>query len=80
MCMVQQFHDGIQSNVQNEGEYSEPLPVTNGVKECRIMAKKLSSMMFSTMPTALFQDCDAGFSTRYCFDCRLFNLRRRLQV
>ena len=31
IAMVRQFHDGIQERVQNNGEYSEPFPVTNGV-------------------------------------------------
>ena len=31
--MVRQFHDGMQARVQNDGEYSEPFPVTNGVKQ-----------------------------------------------
>ena len=30
--MVRQFHDGMQARVQNDGEYSESFPVTNGVK------------------------------------------------
>ena len=29
---VRKFHDGMQARVQNDGEYSEPFPVTNGVK------------------------------------------------
>ena len=32
IAMVQQFHDGMQARVQTDGEYSEPFPVTNGVK------------------------------------------------
>ena len=33
IAMVRQFHDGMQARVQNDGEYSEPFPVTNGVKQ-----------------------------------------------
>ena len=33
-------------------------------------------MMFSAMLTDAFQDCEAGFSIRYRFDGKLFNLRR----
>ena len=32
IAMVRQFHDGMQARVQNDREYSEPFPVTNGVK------------------------------------------------
>ena len=32
IAMVRQFHGGMQARVQNDGEYSEPFPVTNRVK------------------------------------------------
>ena len=66
--MVLQFHDGMQARVQNDGEYSEPFLVTNGVKQGRVMAPTLFSMMFSAMLTDAFQDGDAGFRIRYRFD------------
>ena len=74
--MVRQFHDGMQARVQKDGEYSEPFPVTNGVKQGCVMAPTLFSMMFSAMLTDAFQDVDAGFPTRYRFDGKLLNLRR----
>ena len=49
ITMVRQFHDGMQARVQNDGEFSEPFEVTNGVKQGCIMAPKLFSMMFSAM-------------------------------
>ena len=76
MAMVRQFHDGMQARVQNDGEYSEPFPVTNGVKQGCVMAPTLFSMMFSAMLTDAFQDVDAGFPIRYRFDGKLLNLRR----
>ena len=76
IAMVRQFHDGMQARVQNDGEYSEPFPVTNGVKQGCVMAPKLFSMMFSAMLTDAFQDVDAGFPIRYRFDGKLLNLRR----
>ena len=75
IAMVRQFHDGMQAGVQNDGEYSEPFPVTNGVKQGCVMAPTLFSMMFSAMLTDAFQDVDAGF-TRYRFDGKLLNLTR----
>ena len=74
--MVRQFHDGMQARVQNDGEYSEPFPVTNGVKQGCVMAPTLFSMMFSAMLKDAFQDIDAGFPIRYRFDGKLLNLRR----
>ena len=50
-AMVRQFHDGMQARVQNDGGYSEPFPVTNGVKQGCVMAPTLFSMMFSAMLT-----------------------------
>ena len=41
IAMVRQFHDGIQARVKNDGEYSEPFPVTNGVKQGCVMAPTL---------------------------------------
>ena len=35
IAMVRQFHDGMQARVQNDGEFSEPFEVTNGVKQLR---------------------------------------------
>ena len=76
IAMVRQFHDVMQARVQNDGEYPEPFPVTNGVKQGCDMAPTLFSMIFSAMLTDAFQDCDAGFPIRYRFDGKLFNLKR----
>ena len=54
IAMVRQFHDGMQARIQNDGEYSEPFPVTNGVKQGCVMAPTLFSMMFSAMLTDAF--------------------------
>ena len=61
--MVWQFHDGMQARVQNDGEYSEPFPVTNGVKQGCVMSPTLFSMMFSAMLTDAFQDVDVVFQS-----------------
>ena len=52
------------ARVQNDDEFSDPLTVTNGVKQGCVLAPALFSMMFSAMLTAI----------RYHFDVRLFNL------
>ena len=51
MAMVREFHDGTQARVQNDGEYFESFPVTNGIKQGCVMAPALFSMMLSTMLT-----------------------------
>ena len=62
--------------MQNDGEFSEPFEVTNGVKQGCVMAPTLFSMMFSAMLMDAFQDSDTGFPIRYRFDGNIFDLRR----
>ena len=76
IIMVRQFHDDMLARVQNEGEFSDPFPVTNGVKQGCVLAPTLFSMMFSAMLTAALQDGDNGIPIKYRFDGKLFNLRR----
>ena len=76
IAMVRQFHDGMLARVQNDGEFSDPFPVTNGVKQGCVLASTLFSMMFSVMLTDAFQVGDNGIPIRYRFDGKLFNLRR----
>ena len=76
IAMVRQFHDGMLPGVQNDGEYSEPFPVTKGVEQCCVLASALFSMMFSAKLTDAFQDCDDDFPIRYRFVGKLFNLQR----
>ena len=75
IAMVRQFHDGMLARVQNDGEFSDPFSVTNGVKQGCVLAQSLFSMMFSAMLTDDFQDGDNGIPIRYRFDGKLFNLR-----
>ena len=67
MAMVRQFHDGMLARVQNDGEFSDLFPVTNGVKQGCVLAPTLFSMMFSAMLTAAFQDGDNGIPIRYTY-------------
>ena len=54
ITIVRQFHDGILARVQNDGEFSVPFPVTNGVKQGCVLAPTLFSMMLSAMLTVAF--------------------------
>ena len=75
IAVVRQFHDGMLARVQNDGEFSDPFPVTNGVKQGCVLASTLFSMMFSAMLTDAFQDGDNGIPIKHRFDGKLFNLR-----
>ena len=76
IAMVRQFHDDMQAQLQNNGEFSEPFEVTNVVKQGCVMAPTLFSMMFSAMLMDAFQESNTGFPVRYRFDGNIFNLRR----
>ena len=76
IAVVRQFHDGMQARVQNDGEFSEPFEVTNGVKQGCVLAPTLLRMIVSAMLVDACQDSDTGISIRYRFDGNIFNLRR----
>ena len=59
--------------VQNDGEFSDPFPVTIGVKQGCVLVSTQFSMMFSATLPGAFQDGDNGISIRYRFDGKLFN-------
>ena len=71
-----EFHDGMLARVQNDGEFSDPFPVTNGVKQGCVLAPTLFSMMFSAMLTTAFQDGENGIHIRYRFDGKLFQPKK----
>ena len=41
IAIVRQFHDGMLARIQNDGEFSDPFPVTNGVKQGCVLASTL---------------------------------------
>ena len=66
--VVWQVHDGMQTHVKNNWEYSEPFPVTYWVKQGCVMAPSLFGMVFSAILTDAFQDSDANFPIGCHFD------------
>ena len=69
---IAMVHDGMLARVQNDGEFSDPFPVINGVKLGCVLVPTLFSMRFSAMLTTAFQDGDNGIPIRYRFDGKLF--------
>ena len=76
IAIVRQLHDGMLARVQDNGEVSEPFPVSNGVKQGCVLAPTLFSLMFSAMLTDAFRDTDVGMGIRFRTDGSIFNLRR----
>ena len=74
--IVRLLHDGMLARVQENGELSEPFPVTNGVKQGCVLAPTLFSLMFSAMLTNAFENNDTGIDINYRMDGKLFNPRR----
>ena len=76
ITMVRQFHDGMQARVQDGRVYSEPFPVTSGVKQGCILAPTLFSMMFSATLTDSFRLGDIEVNLKFRTDGKLFNSRK----
>ena len=60
IAMVRQFYDGMLARVQNDGEFSDPFPVTNGVNQGCVLAPTLFRMMFPPCSQLLSRDGDNG--------------------
>ena len=76
IAIIRQFHDGMTARVLDDGESSEPFPVSNGVKQGCVLAPTLFSMVFSAMLSDAFRECASGINIRYRSDGKLFNLRK----
>ena len=74
LAMVRQFHDGmLLARVQNDGDFSDPFPVTNVlVKRVCVLAPTLFSMKFSAMLTDTFRNYETCIPNRYRFDGKFF--------
>ena len=81
ITMVRQFHDGMMVTVRDDGEESDPFPVTNGVKQGCVLATTLFSMVFSAMLLDAFRDDEEeSLPVRYRTDGELFKPSRLKSV
>ena len=74
--IVKQLHDGMKARVQDNGEFSEPFSVSNGVKQGCVLAPTLFSIIISAMLADAFKNGDEGINIIYRMDGQLFNLKR----
>ena len=62
--------------VIENGDASDPFPVSNGVKQCCVLAPMLFSLLFVQMLSAALSQTEAGVKIHYRTDGDFFNLRR----
>ena len=76
--MVIQLHENQRGQVRLNGDLSEPLPISNGVKQGCVLAPTLFSIFVSMTLKQATEDLDddEGVYVRYRLDGSLFNLRR----
>ncbi len=77
--MVIQLHEEQRGQVRLNNDFSEPFPITNGVKQGCVLAPTLFTIFFSMMlkqATANIIDDEDAVYIRYRLDGSLFNLRR----
>ena len=76
VSMIKAFHEGMMARVTENGEVSEPFPVTNGVKQGCVLAPTLFSLLFSVMLSSALSQTDDGIMIRFRTDGKFFDLRR----
>ena len=74
--MIRSFHDGRFCRVIENGDASDPFPVSNGVKQGCVLAPLLFSLLFAQMLSAALSQTEAGVKIHYRTDGEFFNLRR----
>ena len=74
--IIRSFHDGMFCRVIENGDASDPFPVSNGVKQGCVLAPTLFSLLFAQMLSAALSQTETGVTIRYRTDGDFFNLRR----
>ena len=62
--IIKQFHDGMMARVLDDGNASDPFPVTNGVKHGCLLTTTLFRPIFSAMLTDAFRETSPGIPIR----------------
>ena len=74
--IIRSFHDGMFCRVIENGDASDPFPVSNGVKQGCVLAPTLFSLLFAQMLSAALSQTETGVKIHYRTDGNFFNLRR----
>ena len=74
--IIRSFHDGMFCRVIENGDASDPFPVSNGVKQGCVLAPTLFSLVFAQMLSAALSQTEAGVKIHYRTAGDVFNLRR----
>ena len=74
--MVQSQHDSMMARVNENGNVSDPFPVTNGVKQDCILVPTLFNLLFTEMLSAALAKTSAGTTICYRTDGRFFDQRQ----
>ena len=70
--IIRHSHDGMMVRGLDDGNASDPFPVTNGIKQGCDFAPTLFSLMFSAMLTDSFRATSPNIPIRYMCDGKLF--------
>ncbi|VDL87826.1 unnamed protein product, partial [Schistocephalus solidus] len=73
--MLRQLHDGMTARVTDKGTVSEAFTMTIGVKQGRVLAPTLFSLMFSAILMDAYRDEQPGIRIAYRTDGQLLNSR-----
>ena len=76
LCMIRAFHEGMMARVIENGDVSDPFPVSNGVKQGCVLAPTLFSLIFSVMLSSALSGSDDGILIRFRTDGKFYDLRR----
>ena len=74
--VLKQLHEGIQARVCSEGQFSDSLPINNGVKQGCVVAPILFILFFGTMLKECLDGNYKGIRVNFRTNGGLFNLQR----
>ena len=74
--LICQFHDDMTGQMLSDGEASEPISISNGVKRGCVLAPVLCNLFFTCILNHAIRDLEKGVYLRYRLNGSLFDIRR----